>query len=539
MRPLVNLCAAFWLLLPSAAWAHVGSPNVFFEGQAGAWPLRVIIRPPAALPGIAQVDVRVATEGVTNVWLQADLYDSGHEATPAPVAAAPVAGETNVFNGALWLLREGSYSVRVAVDTSQGRETVSIPLNSAATQRPVMSPWLVAALLALGAILFLGAVTLAGAAARDAALEPGAAPGFREWRRARIVTVAAAVLLGAGAYAGKIRWDRMDREFLNNALYKPLPVVTTVRTNGNLRLLHLTPPADDPGGLGWDTLVADHGKLMHLFLMREPDFNAFAHLHPVRRDSRTFENVLPSLPAGAYQLYAEITQENGLSQTLISSVDLGVPMGRAPQLPASNMLNEVFCQSAVAPLGNASQPFALDADDSWHVSSAPAVRTTDPLKQVSPLMGGCKMVFENSADLVENRETSLRFAVFADDGRPVTLQPYMGMLGHAVVRRSGGEVFTHLHPLGTISMAAQELFTRRERSASTVASVAAQSNSIVSAAMSVPASSSGQPAHKVAFPYAFPRPGDYRLWVQVRTSNRVLTGVFDVPVKPAKALRSQ
>src|SRR2546425_3967365 len=104
MRPLVNLCAAFWLLLPIAAWAHVGSPNVFFEGQAGAWPLRVIIRPPAALPGLAQVDVRVATQGVTNVLLQADLYASGHEATPAPVAAAPVAGETNVFNGALWLL---------------------------------------------------------------------------------------------------------------------------------------------------------------------------------------------------------------------------------------------------------------------------------------------------------------------------------------------------------------------------------------------------------------------------------------------------
>ena len=42
----------------------------------------------------------------------------------------------------------------------------------------------------------------------------------------------------------------------------------------------------------WDTLVADHGKLMH-FLLREPDHNGFAHLHPVRRDARLFENVLP------------------------------------------------------------------------------------------------------------------------------------------------------------------------------------------------------------------------------------------------------
>ena len=49
----------------------------------------------------------------------------------------------------------------------------------------------------------------------------------------------------------------MDREFRNNALYKPLPVLATVRTNGNLRLLQLTPPPDNSGTPGWDTLVAD------------------------------------------------------------------------------------------------------------------------------------------------------------------------------------------------------------------------------------------------------------------------------------------
>jgi hypothetical protein len=40
-------------------------------------------------------------------------------------------------------------------------------------------------------------------------------------------------------------------------------------------------------------------------------------------------------------------------------------------------------------------------------------------------------------------------------------------------------------------------------------------------------------SHEVTFPYAFPRAGAYRLWVQVRLDGRVQTGVFDMQVAPA------
>jgi hypothetical protein len=397
-----------------------------------------------------------------------------------------------------------------------------------------MTPSLVAILAALGVLLFLGAAWMAGAAAGESLLEPGTHPTVRERTRARVAVVSTALLLVGGMWAVAARWRTMDREFRSNALYKPVPVVANVRTNGSLHLLHLTQPQDRVGAPGWDTLVADHGKLMHLFLMREPDFGAFAHLHPVRRDARTFENVLPPLPAGAYRLYAEVTHENGLSQTLTAQVSLPAPAGRALQLMGgSNMLNEVICQSPVTVASNAPQPFALDVDDSWHGGSvnamSPASRT-----QVSRLMAGSTMVFQNTDMLVENRATSLQFAVLTREGQPARLQPYMGMLGHAVVRRVDGEVFTHLHPIGTISMAAQELLMRREPNASdgtgTLPATSAQPRSDLRTRDDAAASVGNQ----VSFPYAFPRPGDYRIWVQVRTDNRVLTGVFDVRVKGAE-----
>jgi len=49
--------------------------------------------------------------------------------------------------------------------------------------------------------------------------------------------------------------------------------------------------------------------------------------------------------------------------------------------------------------------------------------------------------------------------------------------------------------------------------------------------MSMPMADSGPLPPEVRFPYGFPGPGDYRIFVQIKRAGRVETGVFDAHVK--------
>src|SRR5829696_7324750 len=60
----------FAAALCSVVSAHIGSPNVLFDGTAGPYALRVIVRPPEVVPGLAEVTVRVDAPDVEHVVIR-------------------------------------------------------------------------------------------------------------------------------------------------------------------------------------------------------------------------------------------------------------------------------------------------------------------------------------------------------------------------------------------------------------------------------------------------------------------------------------
>src|SRR5437867_6239331 len=120
---------AILLMVTQFALAHVGSPNVFFEGRAGAYSIYAVIRPPAAVPGAAQVSVSVRDPDVRSVSLLPVMWPAGRQGSPLAIAAQRVPGGTNLWSAEVWFLRPGSYTVRLGLEGRRGLGVATVPVN--------------------------------------------------------------------------------------------------------------------------------------------------------------------------------------------------------------------------------------------------------------------------------------------------------------------------------------------------------------------------------------------------------------------------
>lgn len=487
MRRLGFLILLTLLAVPAAA--HVGSPNVFFDGDAGPYPVRVIVRPPEVIPGLAEITVRLrdgAPGPADGVTVRPVQWRAGIKGAPPPDTAVPVSGAPGTWTAQLWLMEQSSYSVRVHVKGPAGEGTAIVPVTATPQRVLEMNPGLGYVLAGLGLFLFAGAVSIVGAAVRESVLAPGEAPDARRRNRARAVAVLAAVVLGLALWGGKSWWDSVDGQ-AREGLFKPFEVETTARLDGGRPVLEMK--IQDWRRAEWSPMMPDHGKLMHMFLIREPALDAFAHVHPVPvKGQEEFRAALPPLPGGTYRVYADVVHESGFPQTLVDTVT--IPAGSGEASPAA------------------------DPDDSWRAAEPLRKGSATAGPKVSLLEDGGTMLWHQEP-LAAGLETTLRFETRGADGQPLPLEPYMGMLSHAAISRDDGQVFVHLHPSGSINMAAQQAFAAQEGKGMDHSAHAAHAHHAPSV---------------VSFPYEFPRPGRYRVWVQVKSGGKVRTGVFDTEV---------
>src|SRR5262249_62283204 len=71
------------------AIAHVGSPDTWFEGTAGPYRVRVVVRAPGVVPGLAEIAVRVLSGKPEHVTVQLYGWHVGANGAPPPAQANP------------------------------------------------------------------------------------------------------------------------------------------------------------------------------------------------------------------------------------------------------------------------------------------------------------------------------------------------------------------------------------------------------------------------------------------------------------------
>jgi len=487
-RHLFHLSRLVLVVGALASMAHVGSPDTFFAGPAGPYMVRVSVRLPGVIPGRAQVTVRVPAAknpSEYRVGVRAGQWNVGLQGAPPAEPAAPVPGDPTLYAAEIWFMTASSYQMAVDVDGPSGSGTAIVPVMALATAEREMPPWLGGVLVVLGIVLTAGLLTLIGVAVRESVLPPGEQPDQRRRTRARFATAGAVVGAVLILWGGNVWWEAEADSYRMFTRYRPFDTTTSVADRDGMPTMTLGIRDERWDGAPvassrYNALMPDHGKLMHMFLVREDGLGAFAHLHPVARSTEAldFDAALPPLTPGRYRVYGDIVHESGYAQTLVNAVDV----------------------QASAAIG------LTDPDDSFFVEEPAAGVTSVDIGD------GVQLVLTPGASpLVAGQEVVLALAVRDTSGAMMTVEPYMGMAAHVIVASHDHAVFAHLHPSGSISMAAFQKFTT---------DAAADHRAHVTAVDG-----------RVEVPYAFPKAGRYRMWVQVKRAGQVKTAAFDVDVE--------
>lgn len=240
-------------------------------------------------------------------------------------------------------------------------------------------------------------------------------------------------------------------------------------------------------------LIPDHGKIMHMYLVKD-DLSILSHIHPSRskENKHVFNVLMPPIPNGIYSVYMDITYETGLTETVHKTVEY-------LSKPKSMEIGKVPVR---------------DPDDSWsHAEMQHKIIWMDKKAEYQP-----------------EEEINLEFQTLNSKMVPTKLEPYILMGGHGALISPDNNVFIHFHPIGTISMASQQIFDKQQELVSNAESGICYYGLPIDTTKTY---SEGIQSNlgRVAFPpLSLNKAGQYFMWVQVKTEGKVITEKFSFTV---------
>jgi len=538
-RTAIVLLLMLWM---KVSQAHVGSPDVAMEGAAGPYHLLVSIKPPDVIPGTARVTVYLQNGTDAIITTQPVYYFSGREGAPPAEVLQPVTGSPGAYTGIVWLMQNGSSSVLLHVKGSKGEGELVAPIVAVSTAEKKLPAATSVSLVLLGILLFILMVTLIGASVGEGITNEGEDLSLRRRRSRRVAFAMAALLTSLVVYGGNAWWGSWAKKY-QHFMFRPMHANFRVDHEASENSLVMTIDTSDNNQrrASLSYLTPDHGKIMHLFLMRLPGLDIFAHLHPDRKDTAYFMANLPPMPKGKYLAFADIVYSSGFTETIRDTLTMEEDISAAeePHDP-----DDAYAYAL--PNNLMDNPYRNDNN---------AIVCGKPGKGVR-MKDGSEMVMESgSAGGFESGMLyTLRFAVYDSSRQPVKLEPYLGMQGHAVIVKNDGSSYIHVHPVGTYSVTAQANLERRigspdkeykyddrvrfrdsvDQLIRTLKGMSEQERTgLLMRQMNMLQDTMGDMKmdNSVTFPYTFPQPGLYRIWVQVKRNGQVLTAAFDREVK--------
>ncbi|NBE95278.1 hypothetical protein FE391_16875 [Nonomuraea sp. KC401] len=198
-----------------------------------------------------------------------------------------------------------------------------------------------------------------------------------------------------------------------------------------------------------DDLVEHHAALSHVVVTNQ-DGSYFHHVHPIRTAPGTYEVRLRAQEQGRHWVYAEFERADAGGQLVTGEFTVGGPKQASDGVPTVT-----GAASGGVPVTEPAQP-----------------------------------------------EAGRPVRVTLDTG-VASLQPWLGMAGHLVVRSQDGGFLGHVHEV----------------------------RSMVPGSQRVPDESVAAYAPKLEFTFSFPRPGRYLMWIQYAKNYEIVTVPHVVEVR--------